>query len=177
MEARCAVATETFRGEHYLKVDTKGRVMLPAPFRHIFETMEPALAGKGFALLLVYGGSNRAYVEGYTAAGAEEINTYIKNLEFGSPEQDLASAIYIEQSVSVETDKDGRFSLPPQVRDKLNLARDEVELAFVGTRNAFRIFRADVYRANRKAEIQELEAKLLQGADPRTLFKSPMKGA
>lgn len=170
------MTTETFRGEHYLKVDSKGRVMLPAPFRHIFDLTDKPQSGMGFSMLLVYGGSDRAYVEGYTQAGAAEIERRIDKIPFGSEEYDLASAIYVEQSISVETDKDGRFSLPSQVREKLDLPRDEVELAFVGSRNAFRIFRADVYRATRKAEIQALEAKLLRGADPRTLFKATTQG-
>eukprot|EP01036_Dinobryon_divergens_P054960 gene54960-73420_t len=69
MEARSAVATETFRGEHYLKVDSKGRVMLPAPFRHVFDLVDKPSAGAGFQMLLIYGGSDRPFVEGYTQAG------------------------------------------------------------------------------------------------------------
>ncbi len=169
-EALSAVLTETFRGEHYPKVDGKGRVMLPAPFRHVFDKQDNPVPGAGFQMLLVYGGTDRNYVEAYTQAGAADLERRLAQLPFGTPEYDLANAIFVEQSIPVETDKDGRFSLPPQVREKLDLPRDEVELAFIGTRHSFRIFRADTYRAKRKAEIQALEARLLRGADPLSLF-------
>jgi MraZ protein len=166
------VVIETFRGEHYLKVDAKGRVMLPAPFRHVFDQADNPQAGMGFQMLLVYGGSDRAYVEGFTQTGAADLDRRIAQIPMGTDEYDLANAIFVEQSVSVETDKDGRFSPPPQVRDKLGLPKDEVELAFIGSRHSFRLWRADTYRAKRKVEIQALEAKILGGADPLSLFKT-----
>lgn len=169
------MATETFRGEHYLKVDSKGRVMLPAPFRHVFQHADKPAEGAGFQMLLVYGGAGRSFVEGYTQAGAEELDRRIAQLPMGSREYMLANAIFIERSVVVETDKDGRFSPPPQVREKLGLPKEEVELAFIGSRNAFRIWRADTYRAERQAEIEALEAELLgtaggASADPLSLL-------
>lgn len=172
MEARCAVATETFRGEHYLKVDAKGRMMLPAPFRHVFELADKPDPGFGFRMLLVYGGSDRMFVEGYTQAGVAELDRLIGQLKTGSEEYNLANAIFYEQSIEVETDKDGRFSPPPQVRDKLGLPKDEVEIAVIGSRHSFRIWRADTYRAMRKPAIHALEAKLLAGADPLSLLKN-----
>ncbi len=171
-EAHSAVTTETFRGEHYLKVDAKGRVMLPAPFRHVFDSTDKPQAGMGFQMLLVYGGSDRAYVEGFTQGGAADLDRRISQLAMGSDEYELANAIFYEQSVSVETDKDGRFSPPPQVREKLDLPKDEVELAFIGSKHSFRLWRADTYRSQRKAAIKALEAKLLAGADPLSLLKS-----
>jgi MraZ protein len=172
MEARSAVATETFRGEHYLKVDSKGRVMLPAPFRHVFDLVDKPSAGAGFQMLLIYGGSDRPFVEGYTQAGAEDLDRRISQLPMGSEEYDLANAIFYEQSIGVETDKDGRFSPPPQVREKLDLPKDEVEVVFIGSKHSFRMWRADTYRAERKPAIRAMETKLLAGADPLSLLKN-----
>lgn len=166
------MATETFRGEHYLKVDSKGRVMLPAPFRHVFDAADKPASGAGFQILLVYGGTDRAFVEGFTQAGAEELDRRISQLPMGSDEYELANAIFYEQSVSIETDKDGRFSPPPQVREKLDLPKEEVELAFIGSKHSFRIWRADTYRLRRKPVIQALESKLLAGADPSSLLQT-----
>lgn len=163
---------ETFRGEHYLKVDSKGRVMLPAPFRTVFDLVDRPTSGAGFQMLLVYGGANRDFVQGYTQAGAAELDRRIAQMEFGSKKYLLANAIFIEQSISVDTDKDGRFSPPPQVREKLGLPKEEVELAFIGSSNSFQIWRGDVHRAKRRAEIEALEADLLEGADPLSLFSS-----
>lgn len=166
------MATDTFRGEHYLKVDSKGRVMLPAPFRSVFDQADNSTFGAGFQMLLVYGGTDRQFVEGYTQAGAAELDRRISQLPMGSDEYELANAIFYEQSVTVETDKDGRFSPPLQVREKLGLPKDEVEVAFIGSKHCFRLWRADTYRDQRKTAIRALESKLLIGADPLSLLKN-----
>lgn len=169
------MAGETFRGEHYLKVDAKGRTMLPSPFRTVIQAQDKPADGC-FRLMIVYGGANRAYVEAYTQTGAAELDRRFDQLPYGSEEADLFSAIYYEQSVTVETDKDGRFSPPPQVREKLGLGREEEELCFVGARDTIRIWRAETYRERRKAEIAEMEKRLLgegpRAADPRSLLRN-----
>lgn len=169
------MAGETFRGEHYLKVDAKGRTMLPSPFRTVFQAEDTALENGGYRILFVYGGGNRAYVEAFTQKGAAELDRRFDQLPYGSEEADLFSAIYHEQSITVDTDKDGRFSPPAQVREKLGIS-GEAELCFVGARDTMRIWRADTYREIRKAQIAAMEAKLLgQGpgaADPRSLLKN-----
>lgn len=180
------MAGETFRGEHYLKVDAKGRTMLPSPFRAVFQSQDkpaptpekPATSEKtaeGYKMLIVYGGSNRHYVEAFTQAGAAELDRRFDQLPYGSEEADLFSAIYHEQSVTVDTDKDGRFSPPAQVREKLGFS-GETELCFVGARDTIRIWRADTYREIRKVQIAAMEAKLLgegaAAADPRSLLKN-----
>ena len=167
------MAGETFRGEHYLKVDAKGRTMLPSPFRNVFQAQDNST--DGYKVLIVYGGSNRHYVEAYTQAGAAEIDRRYDQLPYGSEEAELFSAIYHEQSVTVETDKDGRFSPPPQVRKKIGIS-DETKLVVVGARNTIRNWRADTYPNIRKAQIAAMEAKLLgegpAAADPRSLLKN-----
>ena len=167
------MAGETFRGEHYLKVDAKGRTMLPSPFRTVFQSQDGTT--DGHKMLIVYGGSNRHYVEAFTQAGAAELDRRFDQLPYGSEEADLFSAIYHEQSVTVDTDKDGRFSPPAQVREKLGFS-GETELCFVGARDTIRIWRADTYREIRKAQIAAMEAKLLgegpTAADPRSLLKN-----
>jgi MraZ protein len=168
------VATETFRGEHYPKLDAKGRTMLPSSFRSVFQFVDKPQDGAGFQMLLVYGGRDREFVEGFTEAGAADLARRLKQLTFGSREHLLAKAIFVEQSIEVDTDKDGRFSPPPQVREKLGLPKEEVELAFIGSGESFQIWRADVYRAKRKARIEALEAELLgtgpAAADPLALL-------
>ncbi|MBI1171858.1 hypothetical protein GC209_10675 [bacterium] len=161
---------KTFRGEHYLKVDAKGRVMLPSPFRTVFDLIDRPPPGSGFQMLLVYGGSGRSYVQGFTQEGAADLDRRLAQMPMGSPQHILANAIFVEQSISVDTDKDGRFSPPPQVREKLGLPKEEIELAFIGSGNSFQIWRGDVHRAKRRGEIEALEASVLQGADPLSLF-------
>ena len=166
------MVTETFRGEHYLRVDAKGRVTLPAPFRHVFDSADKPQSGMGFQMLLVYGGSDRDYVEGFTQVGSADLDRRIAQIPMGSDEYELANAIYYEQSITVETDKDGRFSPPPQVREKLGLPKEEVEVVFLGSNQSFQIWRADVYKDRRKVAIKALEQRLLGGADPRSLLKN-----
>ena len=162
---------EAFKGEHYLKVDAKGRVMLPSPFRDVFTDHDQPAEGAGFRILLVYGGENREFVEGYTQAGAHALTQRIKQLPMGSQKYNLANAIFAEQSVDAYTDKDGRFSPPEQVRKKLGLPKDEVMVVFVGSTDKFRLWRADVYDAKHKPELKAQEESVLAGADPLLLFE------
>ncbi len=168
--------TGAFMSDYYPKVDAKGRVTLPAQFRSVFQHVDAPAEGAGFQMLLVYGDTARQYVEGFTMAGAADLDRRISQLGMGTDEYELASAIYYEQSILVETDKEGRFSPPPQVREKLGLPKEEVEVAFIGSKSSFRLWRADTFRSVRKAEIAAMEAQKLivdgKRRDARSLLQS-----
>ena len=56
-----------FRGESHHKVDTKGRVSIPAHFRRVLEASDPAWTdGLNPELVIVYGDHRRKYLECYT---------------------------------------------------------------------------------------------------------------
>jgi len=68
-----------FRGEIVQKVDGKGRVSIPAPFRRVLEAGDPDWTeGLRPELILVYGGQAQKYIEGYTVRAMEDIEDAIE---------------------------------------------------------------------------------------------------
>ena len=70
-----------FRGESEHKVDTKGRVSIPALFRRVLEAGDPDWqSGQNPQLVVVYGDHRRNYLECYTMEAIEEVDAKIDAL-------------------------------------------------------------------------------------------------
>lgn len=143
---------EAFRGEFYQKVDAKARVSIPAAFRRILESDDPASAEfPRPRLYMVYGGKNRNFVECWSRQGADWLAQQIEAMELGSKARERAERDMISRSVMVEVEPDGRIVLPAQVRAKIGIA-DAAEAAFVGASNRFKLYRSDTYQAELDAD-------------------------
>lgn len=140
---------EAFRGEFYQKVDSKGRVSIPAAFRRILEADDPPTTDfPRPRVYMIYGGANRNFVECYTKAGADALAEEINLMDEGSDERDQVEFDLLSCSVMVEIEPEGRIVLPPRVREKIGLAAADFsgdEAAFQGRNNRFRIYRRDTY--------------------------------
>ena len=67
-----------FRGESDHKVDTKGRVSIPASFRRVIEACDPEWTeGLAPRIIIVYGGATRDYLEGFTIEAMNEVDDKI----------------------------------------------------------------------------------------------------
>ena len=138
---------ETFRGEFYQKVDGKARVSIPAPFRRVLESGDPA-KGATPRVVIVYGG-DRAYVECYTIDEMAKLERRIARMQIGSPQRRYLERNLITLSQTVDIDGDGRIVLSPKAREKMGLATisDKAEAVFAGTLDKFQIWRSDAYEA------------------------------
>ncbi len=112
---------------------------------------------------MVYGGSDRQYVECYTQKGADRLARMVRRLALGSPEREIAERDLITRSQTVEVDDDGRIVLPQKVREKIDLGA-QTETVFAGRLNTFRIWRRDTYEAV-NGVIDSRDADVLQGRD------------
>lgn len=131
-----------FRGEHTFKVDAKGRVSVPAPFRRVIEAGDPDYTeGLRPQFILVYGGDEQTYLEGYTIDEARRLEEKINRLP-NSPLKRTLIRDNITRSYDAEIDPDGRLVLPARLRDKIGLDK---EVVFMGTLNTFRIWSAEGY--------------------------------
>ncbi|MFM2390352.1 MAG: hypothetical protein RLZZ437_1907 [Pseudomonadota bacterium] len=146
---------ETFRGEFYQKVDGKARVSIPAPFRRVLESGDPA-KGPTPRVVIVYGG-DRAYVECYTIAEMARIERRIAKMQIGSPQRRYLERNMITLSQTVDIDGDGRIVLSPKAREKMGLSAigDKTEAVFAGTLDKFQIWRSDAYEAELSAAFSE----------------------
>lgn len=158
-----------FRGEIVQKVDGKGRVSIPAPFRRVLEAGDPDWTeGLRPELILVYGGQAQKYIEGYTVRAMEDIEDAIEAMPYG----DDRSAIEMNtltKSLQMNIDDTGRIILNPMMIDKLGL---DGEAVFAGTLKTFQIWHPDTYADHVAAKEAALNARG-DGYDLRQVLNKP----
>lgn len=152
-----------FRGEYTFKVDAKGRVSIPAPYRRVLEAGDPDyVEGRRPQLVIVYGEDDQEYLEGYTIEEIEKLEAKIERLPSSPLKRRLVRRI-TSLSIPSEIDPDGRLVLPIRQRDKIGLDKEAI---FVGTSGTFRIWNPETYAAHLADEDDALGADIPEGTDP-----------
>ena len=132
-----------FRGEAENKVDAKGRISIPAPFRRILEEGDPDWSSDlNPNLVIVYGRRNRKCLEGYSLRSIEIVDNLISNLPRYSNEREILERLLNSQSVQVQLDENGRIILPLKLRKLVDI---ESAAMFVGMGEKFQIWHPDNY--------------------------------
>ena len=153
-----------FRGESQHKVDTKGRVSIPASFRRVLEASDPNWkSGEAPELVIVYGDHRRAYLECYTMAAIEEVDAKIDALPRGSMQRKMLQALFNGQSFPTTVDETGRLVLPAKLRTKINLDK---EAFFMGTGDTFQIWNPETYDTQERAKQEAWLDELPEEFDP-----------
>lgn len=137
-----------FMGTHQNRLDAKGRVSIPAPFRSELRGDQPA----GTPTPLVLRPSHtHSCIEGWPAADFHSLGASMQRLDLFSEEQDdLALALYAD-AAEVTPDKEGRIILPDTLAGHAGLTD---ALAFVGVGRHFEIWEPTAF-ARRRAEALE----------------------
>ena len=122
-----------FYGTHQNRLDAKGRVSVPAPFRAELraegDTRPPAL--------ILRRSHTHACIEAWPAAEFEKLAAPLDRLDiFSEAQDDLQTALYADAH-RVEPDKEGRISLPESLVQHAGLT--EI-VSFVGAGRIFRIW-------------------------------------
>jgi MraZ protein len=141
-----------FIGTHQNKLDAKGRVSIPAPFRSVLKKMSHAGEGAPVATLYLRPSHQNACIEAWTERGFEELSAPVAegyNL-FSQEHEDLVLALFGDACL-METDKEGRIMLPDALVAHAGLTDGVV---FIGTRNTFQIWEPAA-GARRLAEAKE----------------------
>lgn len=132
-----------FRGESIHKVDGKGRVSIPAPFRRVLEEGDPDWTnGLNPNMVLVYGGKSRDYIEGYTMESMDDVDEQISALPRGSRRRRALELMFSGQSLQVVVDETGRLVLSLKLRDKIGIKSEAI---FVATGDTFQIWEPSAY--------------------------------
>jgi MraZ protein len=120
-----------FLGTHQNRLDAKGRVSVPAPFR-------TALRGEdGVAALILRPSHKHPCIEAWPAQAFYALAAPVDRLDTFSDEQDdLATSLYSD-ACPVEADKEGRIVLPEDLKTHAGL-RDAV--VFMGKGRIFEIW-------------------------------------
>lgn len=159
-----------FRGESTQKVDSKGRVSIPASFRRVLAAGDPDWTdGHPANLVIVYGDQRRNYLECYTIEAIEEVDDKIAALPRGSVERRYLEKMFNGMSLETSVDNTGRLVLPKKLRDKIGLTNDS-EAYFIGSGDTFQVWKMETFEADRTAGEEALFEDLPDGSDPLVLL-------
>lgn len=153
-----------FRGESHHKVDTKGRVSIPASFRRVLEAGDPNWkSGETPELVIVYGDHRRSYLECYTMEAIDEVDDKIDALPRGSMERKMLQRLFHGQSFPTSVDETGRLVLPAKLRQKIDL---DAEAFFIAAGDTFQIWKPETYDTVERAKEEEWLDELPDDFDP-----------
>ena len=160
-----------FRGESHHKVDTKGRVSIPASFRRVIEAADPNWSsGASPELVIVYGDHRRNYLECYTMEAIDEVDAKIDALPRGSMERRMLQRLYHGQSFPTSIDETGRLVLPAKLRQKIGLDK---EAFFIAAGDTFQIWQPETYEQEEAARTEAWLDELPDDFDPLEFLDKP----
>ncbi len=158
------VLARRFRGESHHKVDTKGRVSIPASFRRVLEASDSNWQpGDNPELVIVYGDHRRKYLECYTMEAIDEVDAKIDALPRGSMQRKMLQRLFHGQSFPTNVDETGRLVLPAKLRTKIGL---EGEAFFIAAGDTFQIWKPETYEAEELAATEDWLDELPEDFDP-----------
>jgi MraZ protein len=142
------------------KIDAKGRVSVPAPFRAV-------LAKEGAEEIFCYPHLDRDTLEAGGSRLVEKIKGILEDFAIDSPERDEIATIYFGESERIKVDPDGRAVLPKRLRDHAGISDVAV---FVGLGDKFQIWAPDAYEEFRTEARERARAHRREfGAGTRSL--------
>jgi MraZ protein len=149
----------TFLSTWVNKVDRKGRVSVPAPWRL-------ALQGQQFQGIIVYPSLTVAALEGFGRDALEAMNRSrldrtlasgdIVDVLAGGGEHDLVETI-MGLARELPFDPEGRISLPRALADQVGIGD---EATFVGLGNRFQIWSPKAYEPHHQAALARARAQI-----------------
>jgi MraZ protein len=136
-----------FIGTHQNRLDAKGRVSVPAPFRASLR----ALSDNGVASLVLRPSHKHPCIEAWPASVFHALAGPLDRLDlFSEDHDDLAAALYAD-AFPVESDKEGRIVVPETLVAHANLTEAVV---FMGLGRTFQIWEPAAAE-RRRAEARE----------------------
>ena len=132
-----------FTGHYQGRLDAKGRVSIPAPYRSVLR--QRSNDGETMSLMLR---SHHQFdcVEGWAAADLERYSDRLDTLADFSPELNDLALVMFGDAMVVPIDNEGRIVVPEQL---LSHAKIDKSLWFVGTRKTFQIWEPEAFERRR----------------------------
>lgn len=137
-------------GRHVNKIDRKGRVSVPKPFRDALQSFGGGFAGV-YAYPLFKDAAVEACGEDYMTRVAESVD----DLNMFSRDQDELAMALLESAHQLPFDPEGRVVLPQEL---ITCAGIDGEALFVGRGWRFQIWNPETYQASRSAVVERLKA-------------------
>ncbi len=131
------------------KVDSKGRVSVPAAFR-------AALAAEPDAGVVLFGAHAHPCLEGFSFSQMEELGRRLEHYDlFSSAQDDLATVIF-GAAVQAAFDSEGRIVLPAALMKHAGVT---TQAAFVGMGRKFQIWEPSAFAARRQTARLHVQAQ------------------
>jgi len=139
-----------FLGTHQNRLDAKGRVSIPAPLRNQIKK-----TSDGVVELVLRPSHKHPCIECWPPEAFEALSAPMQKLEvFSEEEEDLAATIFGD-AFPVESDKEGRITVPEFLKQHANLVEGVV---FMGLGRTFQIWEpaaAERRRVQARASVRE----------------------
>ncbi|HEY9079540.1 division/cell wall cluster transcriptional repressor MraZ [Magnetovibrio sp.] len=137
-------------GRHLNKIDKKGRVSVPKPYRE-------AVTSEGFAGVYIFPYFKYPALEGAGEAFMQRLSASLDdNLELFSDAQESLAAITLENTFQLAFDPEGRISLPTELCQHAGL---DGQALFVGHGSRFQIWSPDTYQEHRGGALEKAKAE------------------
>ena len=139
---------DDFVSKYVNRLDSKGRVSIPAPFRQILtrEGQELLFCSPSLDLEAVDAGGQRL---------RSEIEAHLNAFEAFSEEREALSTALLGESENLKIDKDGRVVLSDAVKEQADITDSVV---FVGQGFKFQIWQPERYEAYRAEATERARA-------------------
>jgi MraZ protein len=144
------------------KIDAKGRVSVPAPFRSVLEAKQQPL--------IVTRSLTDDCLQGQDARRMNQIVDVLDTMDSLSPQVQILQAM-LAHAQEMKIDSEGRIMLP---EDFLSFADLSVNVMFVGVGRLFEIWNPDTYRIREK---QQRDKARKDGLPPLILNPPPSNAA
>jgi MraZ protein len=131
------------------RLDKKGRVSVPAPFRL-------ALSGQAFQGVVVFRSYKSSAIEGMGMNRMERLSQSVDQLDMFSDVQDDFAATIFADSHMLAFDGDGRIVLPELL---IKHAQIENNVAFVGRGATFQIWNGEAFEAHQEKARQRIQER------------------
>lgn len=131
------------------KVDKKGRVSVPAPFR-------AALDGQDFQGVVLFRSNQHPCLEGFDYAYMQQLSDRLDHFDMFSDQQDDLAASIFGDCVQLAFDGDGRITLPIELMEYATVVE---KASFVGMGKKFQIWSPESYATRRDQARENVRAK------------------
>lgn len=121
-----------FTSSFFNKVDAKGRVSVPAPWRKALE-----LRGADGNLVLIPGFRDRRCIEGYAPDTYQALAAAISRMHPSDPNRKKLEYRVMSRAVPMQVDDNGRIVIGSDLRGAFSL---EPEAVFVGMGDSFQVW-------------------------------------
>jgi MraZ protein len=131
-----------FLSTYEMKVDRKGRVSVPAPFRTVLAKQSSEGTASG---LVIFRSLQFSTLEACSPEHMEKLAADLETMDLPPEERDRIEMTIFGDSIHLTLDPEGRILLPQQLLDHANIAETA---AFVGRSKIFQIWSPEALKSH-----------------------------